>query len=192
MALGLGVIVLVAGVVAWNYFIGSASITLEPAEGVSMTLGTPAHEGIEAIITQTNTPTTLRVAKGTYALLLEQAGHQSKLTTVNISQNTHIPSETLEPNVTTLQQLQRTEQTALLAVVASKTPPGYHVATQSLYADGTWAGVKLAAGSQDDLRIILHKQAGAWVSLAGPGMVLAKADFPQIPGEILSQVNNSL
>ena len=61
------------------------------------------------------------------------------------------------------------------------------------YHDGSWYAAKLVPhdASQDTYRVVLNKQAGRWVvATKPPRIVLSSPVFPNIPKDILSDVNN--
>jgi hypothetical protein len=74
----------------------------------------------------------------------------------------------------------------------------YHLQSGRLYHDGDWYGATLTYSGDDNfnndtLRIVFHKEDGIWkVKTVPPDITLSKFIYPDIPVDILRDVNNSL
>ena len=72
----------------------------------------------------------------------------------------------------------------------------YSVQSSKLYKNGDWYGAKLVpndTGSYDTLRVVLKKEKGVWkIVTQPPEPVISKPVYPEIPTEILTDINNFL
>jgi hypothetical protein len=74
----------------------------------------------------------------------------------------------------------------------------YDVQKGKLYKQGEWYGTKLIykgsdAFNSDTLRVVLHKVNGSWVVASDPPSIsLSSILYPDIPTDVLSDVNNFL
>ncbi len=184
-------IILTAAALAWQQYTSYASVTLEPENGGSISFGLPAHDGVADVIVKTSETTTLRVKKGTYAALFEQADKVASFVTFNIKSNVTIKSPDLQLAPRKLKSLLSAARPDINKALAAKLPPGYAVSNDALYDDGTWYGAKLSANGKDTLRVIMHVGL-TWQVVAGPSIIITKIDYPALPGDVISQVNNTL
>lgn len=74
----------------------------------------------------------------------------------------------------------------------------FTIAEGDIYDDGTWYGTTLtqkpnSASEQGDMyRIVLKKEKADWVIKTKPELVLSARDYPNIPFEILSDLNKKV
>ena len=97
-----------------------------------------------------------------------------------------------------LSSLLSTESPAIQMVLTQKYPhiSLYKIQLGKLYHTGDWYGTTLVyTGSDifnsDTLRVVLHKQNGTWVVATDPpNITLSKLLFPNVPEDVLVDVNN--
>ena len=82
----------------------------------------------------------------------------------------------------------------------------YNVDSGTLIKDGNWYGARLkptvwydptmavkiigpVSGDSDMLRVILKKTKGQWEVVAGPSVIFAIDDYPDIPPEVIRATN---
>ncbi len=74
----------------------------------------------------------------------------------------------------------------------------YKIQKGSLYRFGEWYGTNLIykgaySANSDNLKIVLEKVSGSWqVRTDPPNISLSKFEFPDIPEDVLREVNNTL
>jgi hypothetical protein len=94
-----------------------------------------------------------------------------------------------------------TENTAIQSVIMSAYPAvmgQYDIFSSQLFKKGEWYGGLLKYRTsdpnelRDPYRVILHKVNNTWVIVYNPEIVVTKTNFPDVPVEILTSVNNLL
>jgi hypothetical protein len=71
----------------------------------------------------------------------------------------------------------------------------YTIIDEKLYQHGEWYSARLVQQPEDPsvmpdiYRVILKNQAGQWVIVVSPRLIISRLDFPNIPKEIISSVN---
>ena len=79
----------------------------------------------------------------------------------------------------------------------SKVTNGYKIHPGKFYKQGQWYATiisDLRSTNEDpyeDYRIVLNKQNGSWVAMTTPEISLSVVTFPEIPREILSDINSA-
>lgn len=90
--------------------------------------------------------------------------------------------------------LQRTIQNVIIAKYPT-IPNLYTFQNGALYKHGDWYGANLIwAGdpeslSRDTLKIITHKEGGAWKVATEPNILLSSKDYPSVPKDVLDAIN---
>jgi hypothetical protein len=151
------------------------------------------------IKTITTSGTTVKLRKGDYTLYYTGTkNYESKYKEVQIKYNGQ--SATLDPGYSKekLAQLIEEEGPAIFSALSTRYPNInlYAVQTGKLYRNGEWYGTTLkyqGAGqyNSDTLRAVLHKENGVWVlKSVPPDIVLSKFNNPDVPQDILSDVNS--
>lgn len=99
---------------------------------------------------------------------------------------------------TYLAELLAPEQEALTAAIARSDPRitvYYTINKGELLGQGEWYGTTLTdkkadpAQPSDFYRILMKKQDGKWALIGKPRLVLSAPDYPDVPKEILSRIN---
>lgn len=94
-----------------------------------------------------------------------------------------------------LKQLLAKEEPAALAALKAKYPAQFDSFTPTggkLYKEGQWYAVKLVpkAGG-DTYRVVLKKESSGWVVVTDPpALILSKPVYPNVPRDVLSDINN--
>lgn len=96
-----------------------------------------------------------------------------------------------------LDELLVVEEPSIKAVIQAKYPAQlsvYSVGNGKLYKNGQWYGAKLVPNdpnTYDTLRIILKKDRGTWhIMTTPPEIVISQPIYPNIPLDILTDLNN--
>lgn len=175
------------------------TVTLKPANGITMTFGTASHEEedagiVEEIVKTSSEEKTVRVKTGTYAVLYSGDGIKQTRELIELVEDTTItppkPRYTDERLTSMLQKERPTIETALRA--NSKTAT-YSTEGDQLYQDGTWFAARLVPANrqtQDALVVIMQKVNDTWKVAAQPDITLYIGDYPKIPADIIRDINN--
>lgn len=74
---------------------------------------------------------------------------------------------------------------------------GYKINTGKFYKQGQWYATIISNqrstndSPYDEYRVVLHKKDGQWVLVTTPEISLSAITFPDVPREILSDINNA-
>lgn len=151
-------------------------------------------------IASTNSSTTLKIKKDSY-VVAAQASSDYKPTSQTVELSIQPETVTLNPSYTdhklsSLLEEQRADIIQIIAKKYSSLGDSYTVGTMKLYTTGEWCGVLLTPkdpNTVDVRRLILNKKNGVWVIATDPPSVVVSAPvYPDIPKDVLSDVNNFL
>ena len=195
--LALFVVLLLLIVMPVRYFSSHTTITLEPSDAVSITVGTVDDNGsIGARLKNASSRTSWRTKKGNYAVLFHGKDIQDRVTIYHIDSPTTIKVPVnLWLSADKLKSLASQQAGAIQQALASQTNmDGYQITYLKLYLHGSWAGVEITPSdtSADTMKLVLSKSGGAWHISDGPKIVLSFSDSPDIPKAVITSVNNSL
>lgn len=70
----------------------------------------------------------------------------------------------------------------------------YSILEENVYDDGNWYGAILESKDnqslqRDTVRVVLHNEAGTWKVVAKPYITISKAEYPEIPTDLLNSIN---
>ena len=70
----------------------------------------------------------------------------------------------------------------------------YSILEEGVYGDGNWYGAILESTEKDSLqrdtvRVVLRNEAGTWNIAAKPYISISKDEYPEIPEDLLDQIN---
>jgi hypothetical protein len=144
--------------------------------------------------------TNLKLKKGPY-IVVSQAGsdYASFSKGSNLNNSPQTISVSVNFSQSKLTDLIKTEAPKITPIIHAKYPTldsFYKIDSIKLYIHGDWAGVKLAPldpASFDIRRVILHKEKNAWTVVTDPpSIVIGAPVYPNIPKDVISDVNNFL
>lgn len=195
------IVVAVVGTAGWFIadFLNKKVVTLKPSNGVTMTFGEPSHgeegAGIAKEIAKTSKETKeVRVKPGFYAVIYTGQGIKQTRQLVEVRKDVTITAPTPTFSDERLLALLQDQKSAINAVLSSNDKTqGYTPKNELLYEDGTWYAAKLVPAdpiNQDTLVVILHKENNTWKVAADPAITLYIADHPEIPEDIIRDINN--
>lgn len=209
----LSVLVVLAVVFAWDYFITQKVVTLNPSLGTNITIGKQKGDeiAISKPIANTNSFKKIRLQPGLY--VVKFAGtkdYQEETESININKPIEITTPKLNYTDTKLSQLLKSEKPAIQNSLLPFIPnTGYKINVEKLFKIGNWYGAQLIPGgwydptvpadliprpannnnTQDMLKVIMKKGNGVWKVLAGPSIVISIADYPDIPQDVIRATN---
>ncbi len=196
------IIVIVVGSSLWNKYLNKVSVTLVPANGTTIEIGTPKDtEGAPSFaksLAKTSSKMSVRVSPGTYLVSYTAKDRAEQDSTVTIEHNTTLTSPKLEYTVSKLAALLPTEKDAIHSALASQastiTLSRYNFKYEALYHDTSWYAASLVPtdglATLDPQMVIMHKVSGAWKLVAGPKIILYVGDYTSIPSDIIRDINN--
>jgi hypothetical protein len=171
-----------------------SAVTLKSENNVTIELGLPSNDTVGKIIAtaKDNHETVVHVTKGQYAVLYQQANHDSQLKFITVQGPSALLPPQLSLSKSYLQQQLQQNQSAINTALSALLPATYSIAAQRIINDGTWCTAMLTTTdpASDTLRVILHSSGSAWVVAAPPKIVLAKADYPKIPGLVVEDADS--
>lgn len=205
--------IVLAVVFAWDYFINQKIVTLNPSQGTTIAIGT--KEGDEPIIANqianTSTMQKIRLHTGTYVVkFYGSKDYQEEISSVRIDKTIEIKTPILKYTNEKLAQLLDTEKASIQKAVEPLIPTtGYRIDIERLFYTGQWYGANLIPNdwydptvsadliprptninnTQDMLKVIMRKVNGKWEIAAGSQIVMAIADYPDIPPDIIRATN---
>lgn len=191
------IILLFAVVQGARYFLSFKTITLQPKNDVSISIGSTAHDGtIEKIILETSGQESIRVRRGQYSVLYHGKDINSRVEVIKVtrSMTLGVPSDLSFTNKK-LDAILGSQTEAINKTLSSIVDLGeYSISYKKLYLDGSWGGFGLTPtdANKDTVSIILHRLDNSWGVVAGPDIVIAQSDHPEVPATIISSVNNRL
>lgn len=193
---------LIVGGVQLYKFMNRKTVTLKPIEGTRMIFG-PATDNEESLgitkqLLDTNSgKNSVKVAPGYYAATVSGEGYQTTTFAVTVEDDTTVNSpDYLSYNNDKLSGMLAAEETAVAKAIPEVADGRYTISdSQSqLYGKGDWFAGRLIPKNtavDDQLVVVLHKENGQWKVAAGPAMVLALSDYPDVPEDAIRTVNNN-
>ena len=142
-----------------------------------------------------------------FSLSLSKGDYYYIINSVNFDNTEHIFSIdnsniiiTVDPNysATYLAKLLSIEQDNILSVIKTAYPTiisSYTITNTTLFKKGEWCGaiIEKVINSRDiadPYRVILKKENNKWIMVHYPEIVVTKTNFPDVPVEVLTAVNN--
>jgi len=160
------------------------------------------NEGVSIgknVVFETNKPGSYRIKKGSYRYILSKnsPSYVDIKKDIDISRKREVivvGNFTLTDEK--LAEMLENEITGINKTIYSAYPvpmQGYTIQLPRLYFEGQWFGAVLMPNDtekQDTYRIVLKKKDGKWeVATKPPSILLAKQVFPDIPFDVLSDLN---
>lgn len=174
----------------------SYTLSMYPATGNNEST---SYDSSDPVLT-TSEDGDYKIKKGSYVYVVDGPGKDYKQNIQPVSTDTgKINIKVVKTDYTPekLQELLLGEKSAAEAAVVQQYPEQmkqYRISGGKLYKDGTWYAAKLVPNDSqnlDELRIVLHKINGRWeVITQPPEIVLSSPVYPDIPHDILSDINN--
>lgn len=182
----------------WVLVLNKRSVTLAPAKGTTISIGTVAVEedggNIRTLITRTSSEKTIRLKPGTYAILFSGNGYEDIPKDVTIDSNITIKTPAMQYTQDKLNTILGSERDAIRArLFAGTNLVGYTPDQEKLYDMGEWYSAQLMPdniNTQDKLVVIMHKENGEWKVVAKPSLIFFTLDYPNIPTDVIRTVNN--
>jgi len=199
----LGVVVLPTLLFFTSYLLSLRSLTVsyENVQKVKIykTIALDSGNAPTPKVVITKSGKSVKLPKGQYTAYYEgKAGYESRFMVFDLR---HSRSLTIRPSYSEarLDSILNSEQVEIDSVLYANYPKAnlYKMNKGKLYRNGTWYGTTLTyIGSDqynsDTLRVIFHKESGNWVIKTNPPDIVFNAfDYPDIPKDILTDVNNS-
>jgi hypothetical protein len=196
-------LILVAWLATYLLSFKSVTVTYHHAKRVLLykTSALDAGKSPKPAATITASGTSTKLRSGNYTAFYEgESGYESKYQPVDISTNHQVLK--FEPGYSQerLEQMRRAEYPAIVAALQAKYPRIglYTIAPGQLFRQGEWYGTRLVYRgndifNSDTLRVVLHKEGGAWVIKTDPpSILLSSVTFPDVPKDVLRDTNNQL
>ena len=142
----------------------------------------------------------LKIKKGTY-VVTAQASTDYKAVSQTVELSIQPETVSLNPSYTDqkLSSLLETQRVDINQAIIKKYPAlssSYTIGTTKLYKTGEWCGVLLTPKNPNTIdvrRLVLNNKSGAWVIVTNPPSVVVSAPvYPNIPKDVLSDINNFL
>lgn len=182
----------------WSLILNKKTVTLKPANGTAISIGTVADDenggGIRKLLIRTTTEKKIRLKAGTYSILYDGKGYEEERQILELADSVTLKSPELSYSPTKLDELLKSEQKTIRARLdASTSLSGYTPEQEKLYYQGQWYTAQLIPANQvtqDKLVVIMHKEKGTWKIVAGPSIVLWIGAHDDIPEDIIRTVDN--
>jgi ethanolamine utilization protein EutP (predicted NTPase) len=196
--IGLGAVIFVAFVwlmaILWDVIITQKVITLEPASGTTITLGTQEGDtpAIKDQIAKTTTKLSKRLRPGAYIVIFSGKGYEDQSQAIDLNDNVSIKTPKLLFTDEKLAEALTKEKNKLHEVVFRHiNNDKYSIIGEGLYQRADWYVVAARSKSDDldDLRLVLRKDSGEWKVAAGVSSVLWIDNYPDVPQEIIRAAN---
>ena len=193
--------VMVVGIAGWFIadFLNRKVVTLKPSNGITMTFGEPSHgeegAGIAVELAKTSKEAKeVRVKPGFYAVIYTGQGIKQTRQLVEVKNDMTITAPSPTYSEERLAAMLKAQQTAIHSALSSNDKTnGYTPKGEALYQDGTWYAAKLVPAdpiNQDTLVVVMHKENDAWKVTAGPEISLYIDNYPDVPEDIIRDINN--
>lgn len=199
-------------VVFYYYFIYQKSVTLNPTKNTSITLGTQKNDSliIDKTLIKSNSKITKKIKPGSYLIVYSSDGYNTVSKSITIDKNITFTTPDLDYSNERLSTLLTNEKQSIEQIIYSSLPnKNFDVVDASLYKQGNWYGARLIPkdwydkkypvnsvprvinenNKQDILRVILKKEGDGWKVIAKPSIVFAITDYPNIPQDIIRDIN---
>jgi hypothetical protein len=179
-------------------------LTIEPAPGYTISVGTPtAGEnglGISKLLAKTTSFQRLRLKGGYYvALFAKNSDYTPIYQNVDLSHNLTLIPPVLYYTPHKLSALLTQQSSAIQAAFQNSSSgsllsQGYAIQNTGLYQDGSWYAGKLipSNSAQDDILVfVMHQQSAQWKLVAGPAITLYIGDYLNVPSSVIRAANVS-
>lgn len=139
----------------------------------------------------------LRLQPGTYTFTSSEERYAGSVTEFVVNDDTTIRVDPAYSEAYR-NELLRAENTAILDTITSTYAAvinGFTINTGTIYHKGDWYATTLTqrdlpGGQQGDIyRVVLQKVEGTWQIAATPAIVISTRDYPNIPYDILKDIN---
>ena len=202
-------VIIVASLFAWDYFVTQKVVTLNPSPGTTITIGEQYKDEptIKKEIASTKKLKEIKLLSGSYVVKFAgSSDYQAESRSIYIKESTEIKTPVLKYTDKKLGQLLIPEIPAIQNVITPILPnPSYQTNNETLLENGNWYGARLKpsvwdeptmavkytkpTGTEDMLRLILKKENDQWKLMAGPSIIFAIADYPDIPQDVIRATN---
>jgi len=189
-------LVFIAGLIILSIVLSYHKITISDPNSVSVSLYNSADKDKKTISTISSS-TTLSLKDGEYCSVTSDNAYDTAPSCFTV-QGKEV-SVTINPNYSEsrLTALLPSEISAINNVITTKYAgiiKQYTVGSGKLYGQGQWYGTTLAqivgpSDRPDIYRVLLQKSNDAWKIVAYPQISLSKYDYPQVPYNILKDIN---
>lgn len=190
-------VVVLAGLGAWNYFITQKVVTLNPSDNTLITIGTHTGEGpnIGRVVAETSVKKSIRLKPGYYSVKYSSTkDFKNNLSVVKIDRTTELKTPKLDYTQSKLDQLVVIEKNQIQQALAKLLDTsGYTVKDDKLYSQADWYSARLIYkdDSKDSLRVVLRKDGDKWTLATKPSFILSIVDYPNIPQEVIRGANKA-
>lgn len=196
----IGLLILAAVVlliIGWLQFFHKKTITFQAAQGQVITFGTTADDdeggGMAQVLGKSTTQKSIRVNPGNYTVIYSGTGFASKIEGVKVTSNLILASPHLDYDDSKLSSILSSQQSAIHDAIGKTVNLGdYTFTNEKLYTDGSWYAAQLIPkdASKDVLEVVVQKKDNTWKVVAGPQIILALADYPNVPEVVIRSINN--
>jgi len=196
-------ILVIAGVVVFNYLSSYKKVVIkgENIKSISIYSGKKLDSGNDdkPMIENAQLDHPYKLKQGDYVVFYEGVdGYDSRYVDFKLSESKQVVE--LKPSLTDekLEELLKQERPSVVKSLDEKYKKinQYTIQIGKLYKNGEWYGTTLINKSKyspnrDTLRVVLHKEDGKWtVATDPPYIYLSKFSYPNVPEDVLSDVNS--
>jgi hypothetical protein len=194
----IAVAVIVLGWFGWEQLIHKKTVTFQPSSGTVIKIGTPLDSnsgiGINHVLGQSNNQKSVKLDPGSYVVSYSGNDYVSQAVTIKLSSNLILTTPKLDYSRSRLASLLTSEKSAIYTELGKSIDlKTYTPANENLYYNGEWYAAQLVPAdqvNQDRLIVIMQKQGNAWKVVAGPKIVLFTGDYPNVPKNLVSTIDN--
>lgn len=190
------ILAVIAGIITLSVVLRFHKITVSDPHNVSVSLYNSADKDKKTFATITSN-TTLSLKDGNYCSVPSSTTYDTAPACFTVQGKAM--SVTINPSYSEarLAALLPSEMTATKSVITTAYAAiisQYTLGAGKLYGQGQWYGTTLAqnvspSDRPDIYRVLLQKSSGTWKIVAYPQISLSKYDYPQIPVDILRDLN---
>lgn len=200
-ALAVVVLLVTIGSSLWSRS-SKAIVTLNPRGGTTMEIGTARDNENGQVIAKSygkaTSKTDVRLATGSYLVVFSGNNYVSSNQIVSVKGNTTIETPTLDLTPTRLAALLTGETNAIHSAIQAQATSialsRYTFKNESLYHDGSWYATTLVPtdglDTIDPQVLVMHQVNDQWKLAAGPKIILYRADYPEVPSDVIHDINN--
>ncbi|HSW74846.1 MAG TPA: hypothetical protein VLG16_03160 [Candidatus Saccharimonadales bacterium] len=190
--------VIMLGWLGWEQLIHKKTVTFQPSSGTVIKIGTPLDSnsgiGISHVLGQSSSQKSVKLDPGSYVVSYSGSDYVDQTITIKLSSNLILTTPKLNYSRSKLVSLLASEKSAIYTELGKSIDlKTYTPANENLYYNGEWYAAQLVPTdqvSQDRLVVIMQKQGSAWKVVAGPKIVLFTGDYPNIPKNLVSTIDN--
>ena len=198
-----------AGLGGLNYINSFQKVKVELSDGVAVKIYKAATDSADGSsydakqepAASLSESKTIKLKKGVYVVVPSAKNNDYILTNLQLGVSDSPAAISVDPEYssTKLASLLTDSSSMINKVLSDRYPERpniYNIGSQKMYKKGDWVGVRLNpinAGQLDTRYIILHKSMNSWqVYTKEPEIIVSAAVYPDIPKDVLVDVNNSL